>query len=116
MWMSASTLSAFTSLWGAPARAIHVAAADQLLDFAWAGLPSWAIVPFESLAPRWKVLTVDGQSPVRKDFDATVYPLEIQFAVTGSSAAFAIASAARDEPGRLQIDDRHHERHQRAGA
>ena len=67
--MSASTLSAFTAVWGAPAADIHVASPDQLLDSAWAGMPSWALVPFESLEPRWKVLTVDGQSPIRKDFD-----------------------------------------------
>ena len=69
LWMAASTLSAFTALWGAPALPVHVAPADGLLDAAWAQMPSWAVVPFESLDPRWKVLTVDGQSPIHKDFD-----------------------------------------------
>jgi len=53
-------------------------AQDQLLDTAWSE-SVWAIVPFESLEPKWKVLTVDGQSPIRKDFDITSYPLVIDF-------------------------------------
>ena len=70
LWMADSTLAAFTALWGAPADgAVQTAAADQLMDDAWKNLPSWGIVPFESLDPKWKVLTVDGQSPIRKDFD-----------------------------------------------
>jgi len=89
MWMSSSTLSAFTSLWGTPAADIHVEAPDRLLDSVWAAIPGWAIVPFESLEPRWKVLTVDGQSPIRKDFDSTVYPLQVRFALTSSTTRLA---------------------------
>jgi poly-gamma-glutamate synthesis protein (capsule biosynthesis protein) len=59
-----------------------VTAQDQLLDAAWEELPSWAIVPFETLDARWKVLTVDGQSPIRKDFDIEKYPLVVNFSLT----------------------------------
>jgi poly-gamma-glutamate synthesis protein (capsule biosynthesis protein) len=38
-------------------------------------MPAWAIIPFEALEPKWKVLTVDGQSPIRKNFDLSAYPL-----------------------------------------
>ena len=86
LWMSDSTLRAFTTVWGAPAADIHVAPPDRLLDSAWAGMPGWALVPFEALEPRWKVLTVDGQSPIRKDFDLGLYPLAIRFALTPSPA------------------------------
>ncbi len=79
MWMTTSTLSAFTALWGAPAVTVHTAPSDQLVDAAWAQLPSWAIVPFDALEPRWKVLTVDGGAPIHKDFDPASYPLAIQF-------------------------------------
>ncbi len=75
-----STVAAFSKLWGPPAiGAVQEAPAEQLLDAAWAHLPSMALVPFESLAPRWKVLSVDGQSPIHKDFDAAAYPLQIRF-------------------------------------
>jgi len=78
--MADSTLVAFTELWGPPASgAVQIAPADQLLDDAWKNLPSWAIVPFESLDPKWKVLTIDGQSPIRKDFNPAGYPLQVFF-------------------------------------
>jgi len=79
--MAESTLAAFTALWGAPADgSVKTVPADQLLDLAWKNLPAWGIVPFESLDPKWKVLTVDGQSPIHKDFDASQYPLQVTFA------------------------------------
>jgi hypothetical protein len=87
MWMSASTLSAFSEWWGEPAATIHVTAPDELADSAWSSLPSWAIVPFEDLEPRWKVLTVDGQSPIRRDFDSASYPLTIQFSLVAAEGA-----------------------------
>ena len=68
--------------------AVRSVPADQLLEVAWGERPSWAIVPFESLDPRWKVLAVDGQSPVRKDFELSGhylmqtsfdYPLAVPF-------------------------------------
>lgn len=83
MLMSDSTLSAFSELWGQPVATIHVAPSDELIDLAWSALPSWAIVPFEDLDPRWKVLTVDGQSPIRKDFDLASYALKIDFSLVG---------------------------------
>jgi len=80
--MEESTLAALTALWGEPASgAIRTVPADQLLDAAWAERPSWAIIPFESIQPRWKVLTVDGQSPIRKDFDPSGYPLQAGFSL-----------------------------------
>ncbi|MFT3893712.1 MAG: CapA family protein [Anaerolineales bacterium] len=83
--MDESTLAAFTSLWGAPAaNAVRIIPADQLLETAWSELPSWAIVPFEALEPKWKVLTIDGQSPIHKKFDLASYPLVINFALQSS--------------------------------
>jgi poly-gamma-glutamate synthesis protein (capsule biosynthesis protein) len=74
--MDQSTLDVFTALWGEPAGGmVRVVASDRLLEEAWANLGSWAIVPFEALQPKWKVLTVDGQSPIRKQFDISTYPL-----------------------------------------
>lgn len=79
--MTAGVLTAF---WGAPAlQAIKILPTNQLVDEAWGTRPSWAIVPFESLEPRWKVLEVDGQSPVRKGFDASAYPLTVPFSLNG---------------------------------
>ncbi len=82
LWMADSTLAAFTALWGAPAPgSVRTAPADELLETAWNDMPSWAIIPFEEIEPRWKVLAVDGQSPIRKDFDAAGYPLQVIFTI-----------------------------------
>ena len=83
--MDDGTLGVLTAYWGPPApKAAQVLPADQLLDYAWSNRPSWAIVPFETLEPRWKVLTIDGQSPVHKDFDPIAYPLNIPFVLSGA--------------------------------
>jgi poly-gamma-glutamate synthesis protein (capsule biosynthesis protein) len=76
--MEQSTQDAISSLWDAPASGlVTIVPSDQLLDTAWSELGSWAIVPFEELQPKWKVLTIDGQSPIRKNFDITKYPLVV---------------------------------------
>lgn len=102
LWMSESTLAAWRAVWGEPAPGVvRTAAPSQLLEQAWAGMPSWAIVPFEDLDPRWKVLSVDGQSPIHKDLDAT-YPLMIPFGwqpaspASSSAATFPLPASNRD--------------------
>ena len=79
LWMTPATKSLFFELWGKPAIEIRLSDSDQLVDMAWQHMPSWAIIPFELLEPRWKVLTVDGQSPIHKDFDSGHYPLKARF-------------------------------------
>ncbi len=74
-----STRDALTLLWDAPAASsIRIISTGDLLATAWAE-SAWAIVPFEDIQPKWKVLTIDGQSPIRKNFDASTYPLIINF-------------------------------------
>ena len=78
--MEESTLMTFTAMWGPPVEgAVQVVAADQLLDTAWNQMPSWAIIPFEQIEPKWKVLMIDGQSPIQKKFDPIVYPLTVNY-------------------------------------
>jgi hypothetical protein len=78
--MEESTLKTFTALWGPPVDgAVKVVSADQLLDTAWKQMPSWAIISFEQIEPKWKVLTIDGQSPIQKKFDPVVYPLTVNY-------------------------------------
>ena len=82
--MTQNTLDVLSVRWGTPsAGAVQVLPADQMIGAAWSNRPSWAIVPFEALDPQWKVLTIDDQSPVRKDFDSANYKLTIPFALVG---------------------------------
>jgi hypothetical protein len=99
--MDAATLAAFTAVWGPPApRSVYVVPAERLIDLTWTERPIWSIVPFEALEPRWKVLTVDGQSPIHKDFDPAKYPLKVTFTV--QPAAFQLPSTNRD-PAKLTV-------------
>jgi hypothetical protein len=82
--MDQNTLDVFSILWGVPAPgAVTVIPADQLEDYAWANRPAWAIVPWESVNPRWKVLEVDGRSPMRNGFDPAAYPLTVPISLAG---------------------------------
>jgi poly-gamma-glutamate synthesis protein (capsule biosynthesis protein) len=85
--MEEATRAALTALWDEPAaRAVRVLPADRLLETAWSEMPSWAVVPFQALEPRWKVLTIDEQSPIRKNFDMSSYPLVVSFTLQSSQS------------------------------
>jgi hypothetical protein len=101
LWMDDSTLAAFSAVWGTPVSgSVSVALADQLVDSTWADRPAWAIIPFELLEPRWKVLSVDGQSPVHNDFTIENYPLKINFNL--NPATFPLLPSNRD-PNKLTV-------------
>jgi poly-gamma-glutamate synthesis protein (capsule biosynthesis protein) len=79
-----STLGVFTILWGPPAPgAVASLPAGDLQSYAWEQRPAWAMLPFEALGPRWKVLEVDGLSPLRKDFDPGAYALTVPIGLEG---------------------------------
>jgi poly-gamma-glutamate synthesis protein (capsule biosynthesis protein) len=79
-----SSAAVFTALWGQPSAVVATVPPGQMVDVAWKDRSTWAIVPFEQLEPRWKVLLVDGQSPVRKEFDPQKYALQAVFSLNGA--------------------------------
>ncbi|MEJ2607661.1 MAG: hypothetical protein P8Z41_13425, partial [Anaerolineales bacterium] len=88
IYASNTTLMAFEGLFGAADEAKVVGVSPQTLaDVAWADRPAYAIVPFDELEPRWKVLEVDEKSPIRNDFDGDNYLLRVSFGLSGSSQA-----------------------------
>jgi len=40
---------------------------------------AWAIIPFDDLDPKLKVISIEGISPLFKDFQASDYPLNMQY-------------------------------------
>lgn len=83
--LSASTKGAITWLWGEPGPgSVQVLPENELLTAAWDAKIAWAIVPFEALEPRWKVLRVDGLSPLDSSFNLDTYPLVVTFCLTGN--------------------------------
>ncbi|MGM0373427.1 MAG: CapA family protein [Chloroflexota bacterium] len=100
--LTESTLHVFTELWGEPAAgAVRVVIPDQLTQLAWESRPSWALVPFEDLTPRWKVLLVDGISPIRKGFQGMEYPLSVPFSLLGGQVGEDVFPVTNRDPERM---------------
>jgi hypothetical protein len=84
--MDEKTSNVFEAAWGpSAANAVNILLSEDLVDYAWEHQPVLALIPFESLEPRWKVLEVDGLSPIRKEFAADNYPLAISFSIISST-------------------------------
>ena len=84
IFIDGSTKAIFEKMWGAaaPSRVVVVAEKDLLLN-AWNNENAFALLPFERLEPAWKVLEVDENSPIQKDFDADNYALTVPFSFLG---------------------------------
>lgn len=92
-----SSYKAIESLWGKPAGTVEVHADADLLNLAWNTPGTWAIIPFEEIQPRWKVIALDEQSPLHKDFMPESYSLTVPIslvAIEGKSTD-AIADALK---------------------
>lgn len=61
---------------GPPTGAVRVVESSEILSET-IQHDAWAIVPFEDLEPRWKVLQVDGASPLDRGLDVNAYPLAV---------------------------------------
>lgn len=81
MLMTQDTYEALQTIFNgeAAAGAVKIIPAEALTEALWQDRPQWGIVPFEALNPKLKVLTIDGQSPIHKDFDPNQYPLKVTF-------------------------------------
>jgi poly-gamma-glutamate synthesis protein (capsule biosynthesis protein) len=84
--MSSGTKSIFEKLWGsASGSTVDVVSDNAQLDVAWGADKTWAIIPFEQLEPKWKVIAVDNQSPIQKAFNADAYNLKVPFSLIGNN-------------------------------
>ena len=96
--VSPETLAVLESWWGkANVRRVQVVATADLLDSAWQAGPgkAWAILPFESIQPRWKVIRLDGISPLDQEFDPGGYGLTVPVQINGERAALEAARQAK---------------------
>lgn len=64
--------------YGSPLGDARPLAEEDLLTFCQSHQNAWAILPFEKLEPQWKVISLDGNSPIHKDFTYENYPLIVQ--------------------------------------
>lgn len=85
LFVDPPTAAALSAVWGPSAGAQTIA--DDFIGQVWAARPSWIIVPFEDLRSEWKVIQLDGRSPLTHDFTPDGYPLSLPMAVTGEPEA-----------------------------
>lgn len=89
--MAPQTRAAFEARWGPNGNErVEEMSADEILDTAWSRGTDWAILPFEEIEPRWKILQVDGIRPTDRSFHLDDYPLTIWFGINGQAEALQL--------------------------
>lgn len=84
IFLTQETRDVLAMYWGEPDfNAIEIINADNLSKQAWSQQPSLSILPFEELTPDWKVLEVDGISPLDQEFDPGSYGLSVPISAIG---------------------------------
>ncbi len=98
--MTSATYGALETIFGGQAGSgvVTNARAEELTKTLWDKREAWGIVPFEEINPKLKVLEIDGQSPIRKEFEAGKYPLKATFGLVcaGSCPQVALPASNRD--------------------
>ena len=95
LFLAENTLALFQQWWGPPAgNYVKVVAEEELLSITWSTANSLALIPFDSLQPEWKVLQVDGTSPIWKEFDLLTYPLSVPVSLQGRNSSVVDELAA----------------------
>ncbi|MCP4536588.1 MAG: hypothetical protein GY832_05530 [Chloroflexi bacterium] len=88
--MEEETAITLAAVMGDPAPgAVEIVPADEILQRAWDIRPTWGIVPFHKLEPRWKVLQVDGVSALDHRLDVEPYPLVLRVGAVGMARGIA---------------------------
>ena len=80
-----TVFSALSRRYGMPAASVKMMASTELLAYCQTN-HAWAVIPFEKISPPWKVIQIDGQSPLHKSFDLNTYPLRASISLSTSDA------------------------------
>ena len=84
--LTADTAAALTILLGAPSeQTVEILTLVELDAIAPNDAGILAILPFDALMPDWKVLRVDGVSPIDANFDPALNSLALKFEVQGDA-------------------------------
>ncbi len=76
IYLTKDTWDFLSEVWGSPnGQNIRIINDHFLSDIAWKDKNVLAILPFDKIEPVWKVISVDGISPIHKDFNARRYAL-----------------------------------------
>jgi len=75
--LTRETAQSLEALWGKPTGKVEILTGETLSNWVWQTKAAWAIVPFEELSPRLKVINLDGSSPIQKAFQPEAYALTV---------------------------------------
>ncbi len=103
IYLEESTLAALEDVLGQPGANVMTLEADDIIAASWEDENTLAILPFEALEPRWKIIAIDGQSPIHNDFESDAYPLKATFGWQGDSVMMSVLSQAVDKDEFIQI-------------
>ena len=107
LYCTVPVLSALRALLGDPHPEVPIVVADVqgIVESAWETRPaSWAIVPFDELEPRWKVLRLDAVSVLERGLAEQEYPLRLHFQLVGPRASkLALPSCTNRDEERMTI-------------
>jgi poly-gamma-glutamate synthesis protein (capsule biosynthesis protein) len=83
--LPAAVAETLTAQWGEP-DPNRIVVSDDLpdADGLWEA-NAWAVVPFDSLEPKLKVIALDGHNPLNKDFDPASAPLVLTYQLIAQS-------------------------------
>ncbi len=100
-----NTKAVFTEMWGIPAEtSVQVLPSSEIVNQVWSTTDTLAILPFEAIEPKLKILRVEGISPLDRPMNTADYPLTILYTLAGNENAFAngqtqITQLITDLPG-----------------
>lgn len=92
--VATDTLGVFTDMWGKPAASVTGVASDQLVDAIWHNKTALAIMPFDQLVPKVKMLNVDDLNILDRDAKIDSYPLVARLYASGDATALKKFTAA----------------------
>lgn len=88
LYMNAATSDLLTIVWGQPLGAVvSIFDIQDLPAELWKTTDALAIIPFEELEPRFKVIKVDGISPIDRPMDVENYGLTVSYFLTGAEGS-----------------------------
>ncbi len=97
LFLDSEAQDVLTLLLGPPADSpnIQIVQSQDVLPAAWEARPtSFAVVPFDQLEVRWKLLHVDGINLFEREADADVYPFTLSVSAQGDPALLAELAAS----------------------
>jgi hypothetical protein len=111
LMVSQNTFDVLSAFWGSPdTNFVLIKDSEEMKENTTQNETYWAILPFEDIEPTWKIITVDGQSPLHKDFDIQTYALDVPISLLNqngsaldendSAKTFVLPSSNRD-PNKL---------------